>query len=290
MLEAGAHFGHKAERWNPKMLPYIFGVRNRVHIINLDTTLECWQKARKYIVEVASRGGKVLFVGTKQQAREAVKEAAERCGAYYVNNRWLGGTLSNLATIRNSISRMNKLNELVKKSETKDSGVRIAKKERMSIAKQVGKLMVNLGGITEMNRQPDLVFIVDICKETIAISESLKLHIPVVALADTNSDPTKIQFPIPCNDDAVGAITLFLNAVADAVIEGKQVYEAHRHEIDMKREEQRHASDGKEPTTERRARPGNRARGAKKNSATQSGEAKAEEAATEEASTEASAE
>ena len=262
MLEAGAHFGHKAERWNPKMLPFIYGVRNRVHIINLDITQEYWEKARKYVVDVTSRGGRVLFVGTKPQARDIIKEAAERCGAYYVNHRWLGGTLSNLTTIRNSIARMNKIQDLLQKAENKESGVRIAKKERMAMAKQLEKLTVNLGGIKDMTKQPDIVFIVDICKETIAVAESLKLHIPVIALVDTNTDPTKIQYPIPSNDDASGAIELFANAISDAVNEGRKVYEAKMVEIDLARREEARAGgdDKKDPVVEKRgSRGGSRA-------------------------------
>ena len=290
MLEAGAHFGHKAERWNPKMLPFIYGVRNRVHIINLDTTLEYWEKARKYIVDVTSRGGRVLFVGTKPQAREIIKEAAERCGAYYVNNRWLGGTLSNLTTIRNSIARMNKIQDLLQKAENKESGVRIAKKERMAMAKQLEKLTVNLGGIKDMVKQPDIVFIVDICKETIAVAESLKLHIPVIALVDTNTDPTKIQYPIPSNDDASGAIELFANAVSDAVNEGRKEYEAKMVEIDLARREEAHANGGekKDPIVEKRgSRGGSRAgKGQRRDSKAPKSDAKEVESETKEESSE----
>jgi len=261
MLEAGAHFGHKAERWNPKMLPFIFGVRNKVHIINLDTTLEYWEKARKFVVDVTSRGGRLLLVGTKTQAHDIIKDAAERCGAHYVNNRWLGGTLSNLTTIRNSIARMEKLQGLLRQAENKEGGVRIAKKERLSMAKQLEKLSNNLGGIKDMVKQPDVVFIVDICKETIAVAESLKLHIPVIALVDTNADPSKIQFPIPSNDDASGAIKLFVNAIADAAIEGRAIYDAKMIEIEAaKREEARtKGSEKGEMTVEKRpARGGSR--------------------------------
>lgn len=281
MLEAGAHFGHKAERWHPKMLPFIFGVRNKVHIINLDTTLEYWEKARKFVVDVTSRGGRILFVGTKPQAREAIKEAAERCGAYYVNNRWLGGTLSNLATIRNSISRMNKLQDLLRQAENKEGGVRIAKKERLAIAKQVEKLITNLGGIKDMVKPPEVVFIVDICKETIAVAESLKLHIPVIALVDTNVDPSKIKFPIPSNDDATGAIQLFANAIADAAIEGHKVYEARMTENNLTKREERAASDDKggEPVVERRGRSDNnrKNRGGRFTKATNRSESKEDE-------------
>ncbi|NLF24568.1 MAG: 30S ribosomal protein S2 [Deltaproteobacteria bacterium] len=235
LLDAGAHFGHKAEKWNPKMMPYIYGERNRIHIINLDTTIELWERARKFVLDVASRGGTVLFVGTKTQSRELVKEAAERCGSFYVNNRWLGGTLSNFETIRNSIVRMGKLEELLKSAEDKDSKIKLNKKERLNIARQLDKLAVNLRGIRSMNRIPDVIFAVDILKERIAVAEARKLRIPLVALVDTNVDPSEVAFPIPSNDDAVRTIKLFLNAVSDAVNEGRMIYQAKLVEIEAQR-------------------------------------------------------
>jgi len=271
LLEAGAHFGHKAERWNPKMLPYIYGARNKIHIINLDITLEMWEKARKFIVDITSRGGRLLLVGTKPQAREVIKSAADRCGAFYCNNRWLGGTMSNLTTIRNSVSRMKKLEELLRQAENPDSGVRLAKKERLAISRQLAKLEVNLGGIREMVKHPDVVFVVDINKESIAVAEALKLHVPVIAIVDTNVDPSKIRFPIPCNDDATGAIRLLVNGVADAALEGRRIYEARLAEMEsqQRREERqprvehpRQAAPAggeaapAEPAVEKRARPG----------------------------------
>ena len=282
LLEAGAHFGHKAERWNPKMLPYIYGERNKIHIINLDITIEMWERARKFVLDIASRGGKVLMVGTKPQAREVIRSAALRCGSFYVNNRWLGGTMSNLSTIRNSVSRMKKLEELLRQAETPDSGIRLAKKERLEISRQLAKLEINLGGIRDMNKHPDVVFVVDINKESIAVAEALKLHIPVIALVDTNVDPSKIRFPIPCNDDAAGAIRLLVNGAADAVLEGRKMYEARLAEMEsQQRREERHRPEPRpapkaeaaagEPAVEKRSRPG-RGRG----SSTSEGEAGAE--------------
>ncbi len=282
MLEAGAHFGHKAERWNPKMLPFIFGVRNKIHIINLDITLEMWEKARRYVVDVTSRGGRLLMVGTKPQAREIIRAAAQRSGTFYVNNRWLGGTLSNLTTIRNSIARMKKLESLLEQTAQPDSGIRLSKKERLGISRQVEKLEVNLSGIRDMVKHPDVVFIVDINKESIAVAEALKLHIPVIAMVDTNVDPSKIRFPIPCNDDATGAIRLFVNAIADAAIEGRSIYEARLAEMEatQQRREERHAeavgdapAAAGEPGVVRRSRKGGKPQSPKEEeTGTQTGE------------------
>jgi small subunit ribosomal protein S2 len=224
LLEAGAHYGHKVEKWNPKMLPYIFAERSKIHIINLDLTLKFWERARKFIVDIASRGGTVLFVGTKDQAREVIKDAAKRCSAYYVNHRWLGGTLSNFQTIKNSISRMRKLEELLQQADDKDSEIHLGKKEKLGITRQLAKLETNLGGIREMKKIPDLIFVIDINKEAIAVSEGIKLHVPIVGLVDTNTDPARVSFPIPSNDDATRTIVLFVNAVADAVKEGREAY------------------------------------------------------------------
>lgn len=225
LLEAGAHYGHKVEKWNPKMLPYIYTQRNKIHIINLDLTMELWRKARKFVLDVVSRGGSVLIVGTKDQARDAVEQAARRCGAHYINRRWLGGTLSNFQTIKNSINRMGKLEELLREAEDPESKVKIAKKERLNIARQLKKLGINLGGIRELKKAPDLLFVIDVKKEAIAVAEAHRLHIPVVALVDTNVDPTVATMPIPSNDDASGTIRLFVNALADAVIEGSEQYQ-----------------------------------------------------------------
>lgn len=230
MIEVGAHFGHQTQRWNPKMSKFIFGARNGVHIINLDLTQKLWTQARKFVVDQVSGGAKVLFVGTKHQARAIIKENAERCGAYSITTRWLGGTLSNFQTIKNSINRMKKLEEFLNKAAMPDTKIKIAKKEKLAISKELEKLAANLGGIRDMREVPDIIFVVDINKEAIAVSEAKNLGLPVVALVDTNVDPDSIDFPIPSNDDAVRAIKLFVAAMADAVIEGNAIFQSRRPE------------------------------------------------------------
>ena len=226
MLEAGAHFGHQTSRWNPKMLPSIYCAKNGIHILNLDVTLAQWTRARKFIVETVGRGGTVLFVGTKIQAREIVQHEATRGTAFYVTTRWLGGTLSNFQTIKNSIDRMRKLEELLAQAEVEGTKIKLNKKEKLEITREVGKLEQSLGGIRQMKRTPDVIFVIDVIKEAIAVEEARRLRIPVVAMVDTNVNPDKIEFPIPSNDDAARAIRLFTAAVADAVIEGKAVFNA----------------------------------------------------------------
>jgi small subunit ribosomal protein S2 len=226
LMDAGAHYGHQTQRWNPKMLPFIYGARNGVHIINLDLTLKKWELARKYIVDRVSLGGNVLFVGTKQQAKDIVREEASRCGGFFVASRWLGGCLSNFQTMKNSIERMRKLENLLTEASQENTKIRITKKERLDISRQVEKLEANLGGIRNMKKTPDVMFVVDIVKEQIAIAEANRLHIPVIALVDTNADPHGIAFPIPSNDDATRTIRLFLSAAADAVNEGRAIYNA----------------------------------------------------------------
>ncbi len=226
LLDAGAHFGHQTQRWNPKMLPFIYTERNGIHILNLDVTLKLWQRARKYILDTASRGGTILIVSTKQQSREIVEREAKRCGAPYVTNRWLGGTLTNFETIKNSIDRMRKMEDYLTKSERPDSEIKLNKKEKLMLSRRLKKLEDAIGGIRHMRKPPDLLFVVDIAKEEIAVAEARRLHIPIVALVDSNVDPTDIQFPIPSNDDASRTINLFVSAVADAIAEGKTAYEA----------------------------------------------------------------
>jgi small subunit ribosomal protein S2 len=226
LIDAGAHYGHQTQRWNPKMLPNIYGARNGVHIINLDITMRKWEIARKYIVDRVSLGGNVLFVGTKQQAKDIVKEEATRCGAFFVSSRWLGGCLSNFQTIKNSIERMRKLENLLAEAATEGSKVKLTKKERLDISRQVEKLEANLGGIRNMKKTPDVIFIIDVVKESIAIAEANRLHIPVVALVDTNADPAAVEFPIPSNDDAARTLRLFCSAVADAINEGRALQAA----------------------------------------------------------------
>ncbi|NDC39154.1 MAG: 30S ribosomal protein S2, partial [Proteobacteria bacterium] len=226
LLDAGAHFGHQTHRWNPKMLQYIYGERNGIHIINLDLTLKHWQKARKFLFDVAARGGNVLFVGTKHQTRESVEFEAQRSKSFFVTNRWLGGTLSNFQTIRTAIERMKKLEDLLAQAEQENSKVKLVKKERVSIRKELDKLQASLGGIRDLRKVPDAVFITDIVKESIAVAECQKLHIPVVGLVDTNADPDQVEFPIPSNDDAPRVTKLLLASAADAITEGRRVFEA----------------------------------------------------------------
>ena len=228
LLDAGAHFGHQTQRWNPKMLQYIYTERSDIHIINLDITLKLWQRARKYIVDTLSRGGNILLVATKPQAREIVAREAQRCGAFHVTTRWLGGTLTNFDTIKNSIERMKKMEDYLSRADAPDSQIKLKKKEKLMISRQLDKLEKALGGIRDMRRRPDLIFVVDINKEAIAVAEARRLHVPVAALVDTNVDPTLVQFPIPSNDDAARTIQLFAAAVADAVAEGRSEFEARR--------------------------------------------------------------
>ncbi len=221
LLESGAHFGHKVDRWNPKMLPYIYGKKGDVHVINLDLTVNYWAKTAPMIKKAASRGATFMFVGTKEQARGAVQEAATRCGAYYINNRWLGGTLTNFETIRRSISKMDRLETLLKKADEPGSDIRIGKKEKLQITRKIDKIAVNLAGVRDMKRVPDFIFVVDVSRDSIAVEEARKLGVPVIALVDTNADPSLIDFPIPTNDDSRRAIELFTNAVADQIALGR---------------------------------------------------------------------
>lgn len=228
MLEAGAHYGHQTQRWNPKMLPYIFGERNGIHIINLDLTMKLWEKARKFVFDQVSQGGSVLFVGTKDQAASIIEEECKKCGAHYVTRRWLGGTLSNFQTIKRSFEKMRRHEELLQKAEDPTSGVVLNKREKLDIRRQLDKFMAGLGGIREMRNLPSVVFVVDIQKEAIAVSEAYRAHIPVVALVDTNVDPDCVNFPIPSNDDASRALKLFLGAMSDTIAEARLVYKTRQ--------------------------------------------------------------
>lgn len=226
LLEAGAHFGHQTARWCPAMASYIYTSRNGIHIINLPKTIQSWDGARKKIVEVVSKGGSVLFVGTKKQAQDAVVEEAVRSGSFFVSRRWLGGMLTNFQTIRKSIERMNKITTILADEESaQGSGTqsKYTKKERLMMARELEKLEFSLGGIKEMYSAPQLMFIIDIKREEIAIKEARRLDIPVVALVDTNCDPRNVTYPIPSNDDGTRAVRLFCAAVADAVLEGKKI-------------------------------------------------------------------
>lgn len=217
LLEAGVHFGHHTRRWNPKMRQYIFGVRNGVHIIDLQQTTPMLQTAVKAMRDVAANGGRVLFVGTKRQAREKVKEAAKRCGQYYVNHRWLGGMMTNWQTITKSISRLRELEKLFGDAEQMKKRT---KKELLMMAREKDKLELTLGGIKDMGGQPDAIFVIDTTMEDIAINEANKIGIPVFAIVDSNANPDGVQYVIPGNDDALRAIDLYCDLMADAVLDG----------------------------------------------------------------------
>ncbi|OGR05211.1 MAG: 30S ribosomal protein S2 [Deltaproteobacteria bacterium RIFOXYD12_FULL_50_9] len=220
MIEAGLHFGHQTRRWNPKMKPYIFGARNKIYIINLDKTQPLFNKAYAFINDIGARGGNVLFVGTKKQAQDIIREEAERCGMFFVNHRWLGGMLTNFQTIKVGIERLKSI-EAMKEDGTIN---RYKKKEALSLEKDLIKLVKTLGGIKNMRSLPAAIFIVDTNREYIAIEEANRLGIPVVAITDTNSNPDGIDYPIPGNDDALRAIRLITSRMADAVLAGRERY------------------------------------------------------------------
>ena len=217
LLEAGAHFGHQTHRWNPKMKPYIFGERNGIHILDLSQTVPLFARALDFVRATSAAGGKVLFVGTKRQAQEPVAEAARRSGQHYVNHRWLGGMLTNWKTISASIKRFKTLEEQLS-GDTHG----FTKKEVLKMTRERDKFEASLGGIRDMNGLPDLMFVIDVNKEDLAIKEANVLGIPVIAILDSNTDPANIAFPVPGNDDAARAIQLYCNAVADAILAGKQ--------------------------------------------------------------------
>ena len=217
LLEAGAHFGHQSHRWNPKMAPYLFGVRNNIHIIDLSQSIPLLHQALVKVREVAAGGGRVLFVGTKRQASDPIATAAKRCAQYYVNHRWLGGTLTNWQTVSKSIQRLKAIDE---QSERGFDG--LTKKERLGMERDQGKLQASLGGIREMGGRPDLIFVIDVKKEALAVAEANKLGIPVVAVVDTNCSPDGVDYIIPGNDDAARAISLYFDLVARAAIDGTE--------------------------------------------------------------------
>ncbi len=223
LLEAGVHFGHQTKRWNPKMKEYIFGERNGIYIIDLQKTLKLFKDAMRYVQEMASSGKTVLFVGTKRQAQEAIAEEATRCNMYYVNQRWLGGLLTNMATVQKSIKKLKELDAMA----TENNWEGRQKKEIVRLERERKHLNQNLCGIKDMNGLPDLLFVVDSNKEAIAVEEARKLGIPVVAVVDTNCDPDKVDYVIPGNDDALRAIRLFTTKISDAVIEGRQLVSEH---------------------------------------------------------------
>ena len=235
LLEAGVHFGHQTRKWNPKMSKYIFTARNDIHIINLEETSNLVDKAYSFVRDSVAAGKSVLFVGTKKQAQDAVKEEAERCGMFYVNNRWLGGCLTNFKTIRKRIDRLNKLTQMEKVGEFN----LLPKKEVAILKHEMEKLEANLGGIKEMRELPGVIFLVDSSKEHICVKEANNLHIPVVGLIDTNCDPDGIDYVIPGNDDAIRSVKLIASAMADAVIEAREGVSLNKEvqeeeEIDLK--------------------------------------------------------
>ncbi len=218
LLEAGVHFGHQAKRWNPKMGKYVFTERNGIHIIDLHKTLKKVEEAYEAVKKIVDNGGIVLFVGTKKQAQEAMKTEAERSGMYYVNNRWLGGMMTNFKTIKNRIAKLKELEQL-EKDGTMDL---LPKKEASKLRKEMAKLEKNLGGIKDMERTPDAIFVVDTKKEFLAIKEARDLKIPIVAMVDTNVDPDEVDYVIPSNDDAIRSVSLMASVIANAVVEAKQ--------------------------------------------------------------------
>ncbi|BAN35456.1 30S ribosomal protein S2 [Sulfuricella denitrificans skB26] len=217
MLEAGVHFGHQTRYWNPKMAPYIFGDRNKIHIINLEKTLPMYQDAMKFMRKLASNKGNILFVGTKRQAREILKEEAERAGCHFVNFRWLGGMLTNFKTVKQSIKRLQEVQTML----SEENISKLAKKEALLLRRELDKLERSLGGIKDMGGLPDMIFVIDVGHEKGAITEANKLGIPVVGVVDTNNSPIGINYVIPGNDDSTQAIRLYVRGAADAILEGR---------------------------------------------------------------------
>ena len=215
LLEAGVHFGHQTRRWNPKMKPFIFGKRNGIHIVDLQKTLRHFEEAAEFVREIAGNGGNVLFVGTKRQAQDTIRDEATRCGMFYMNHRWLGGTMTNFDTIKKSVKRFKEIEAALANEDS-----HLTKKERIGLERQRRKMERAFGGIKDMDSLPDALFVVDTEHERIAVKEANRLDIPVIAVVDTNCDPEDIDFPIPGNDDAIRAIRLFTSRIADNVLEG----------------------------------------------------------------------
>jgi small subunit ribosomal protein S2 len=240
LLEAGVHFGHQTKRWNPKMKKYIFSERKGIYIIDLQKTMVLFQEAYDFVKETVSSGGHVLFVGTKKQAQNSIREEAQRCGMFHVNQRWLGGTLTNYSTIKKSIERLKELEN----QKTNNDYTGLKKKEILFLEKERVKLEKNLEGIKDMPGLPSVIFVVDPKKERIAVMEGRKLEIPVVAVVDTNCDPDDIDFVIPGNDDAIRAIKLISSRIADAVLEGKSLYSKHVEQTSAETETAAEATSG----------------------------------------------
>jgi len=235
LLEAGVHFGHETKRWDPKMKPYIFGARNGIYIIDLQKTVQLFKEVNQFVRDIVAKGEYILFVGTKKQAQETISEQATRCGMFYVNHRWLGGMLTNFQTIKRSIDRLNKL-EAMKSEEIYNL---LPKKEVLELEKERSRLEKSLGGIKNMDRLPGAIFIVDPKKERIAVKEARKIGIPSIGIVDTNCNPEELDYIIPGNDDAIRAIHLFAAKIADAVMDGKQIYEKHLQTEGAKEEKER---------------------------------------------------
>jgi small subunit ribosomal protein S2 len=246
LLKAGAHFGHLTRRWNPKMKPYIFMERNGIHVIDLKKTQELLGSACNAVRDAVAEGKKILFVATKKPACEVVEEEAKRCGAFYVTERWLGGMLTNFATIRKSVKRLTN----IEKMESDGTFESLTKKERLHMTRERDKLQTVLSGVVEMTRLPGIVYVVDIKKEAIAVKEATRLGIPVVAIVDTNTDPENIDYPIPANDDALKSVQLITRAIADAVLEGAERALAQQQEASEEKAEatgKEDASDHEQP-------------------------------------------
>jgi len=240
LLEAGSHFGHNRARWNPKMKRFIFGERSKIYIIDLEKTVEFLNKAKEFLMDIASKGEKVLFVGTKKQAQDVICEAAKRSDMFFVKDRWLGGTLTNFKTIRNSIKRLKEIEAM----EQDGTFGAITKKEKAILTKEMEKLRKNLQGIVDMKKMPGALFIVDARREDIAVKEARKLSIPIVAIIDTNADPDLIDYPIPANDDAMRSIKLIIDFVTEGIMEGKKQFD--QSEVDKKSAEKKDDTGEKE--------------------------------------------
>jgi small subunit ribosomal protein S2 len=235
LLEAGVHFGHETKRWDPKMKPYIFGARNGIYIIDLQKTVQLFKEAYQFVRDIVAKGEYILFIGTKKQAQETISEQATRCGMFYVNHRWLGGMMTNFQTIKRSIDRLNKL-EAMKNEEIYNL---LPKKEVLELEKERTRLEKSLGGIKNMDRLPGAIFVVDPKKERIAVREARKIGIPSIGIVDTNCNPEELDYIIPGNDDAIRAVNLFTSKMADAVVEGKQIYEKQLQMEGAKEEKER---------------------------------------------------
>lgn len=254
MLDAGVHFGHQTQRWNPKMKPFVYTARGGIHIIDLQKSVTRANAAAEFVKKIAADGGRMIFVGTKKQAVEPITEAAQKSGQFFVTKRWLGGMLTNFETIKSSIDRLRRIDQMREKGELEF----FTKKERIKIEKEYAKLSEFLSGIREMKEVPKAVFIVDLVKEHIAVQEAKNLGIPVIGIADTNSDPELIEFPIPGNDDAIRSIKLFSDLVADAYIEGAREYESKLRTQTDKASDLAKEEKGDEKVEKRKAKPGRR--------------------------------